>query len=74
MAREPKPEQPGREFTPAYRHAENWGRPLGGANFLLAGTGDGFSVPSIKGVWCGVIHLPERRTLGFRDGNAVTSL
>src|SRR5439155_23877903 len=40
-----------RELFLAPEQAENWGRPLGGADFLLARTGGGFRPPREKAVW-----------------------
>src|SRR5579884_1011727 len=38
----------GREASAQSRQAENWGRPSGGTDFLLACHGGGFSVPERK--------------------------
>jgi hypothetical protein len=48
MAQERSPGLPWRSVP---GKAENWGQPLGGADFLIARHGGDFSVPIRKAVW-----------------------
>src|SRR5271156_4539815 len=50
MAQRRSPFKPGRSET---GKSENWGRPSGGTDFLIARTGGDFNVPIRKAVWRG---------------------
>src|ERR1700728_1221370 len=64
MARDPKPEQPGRSERSEPGKLKIGGRPLGGADFLLSRTGDGFSVPIARPrVVDGLKRLRTKETL-----------
>ena len=53
------PCSPGRSSRQRSGQAENWGRPSGGTDFLLARTGDGF-ISALEGSTCaGLTHLLE---------------
>ena len=44
--------------------SENWGRPSGGTDFLIARTGGGFTVPIRKAAWRGRENVIRRRLTG----------
>jgi hypothetical protein len=54
MAQQRSPLQLGRSEP---GKSENWGRPSGGTNFLIARTGGDFNVPIRKAAWRGQISI-----------------
>src|SRR5438132_14235500 len=70
----PKPTSAGRlqpeGFLARSRQAENWGKPSGGTNFLLACHGGGFSVPVKKAGGGAVTRSEGRKWREWRTGPA----